>query len=258
MTSPDRFAGEGPDADEGATNIVCISTDVDASASLQELVSALLPGARVEAADTSIVRGTPTAAVAVLAVGTMYSMASSLVHELRARGFDGAILIVAESAAPLASEGLSRFGVDAVLRYDELPVALPQSIARALARAPGSPGSSQRQALLAALRRTQGLLSAGMIASTLQHRLNNPLAALLAEAQLLELEGLEPEHASSVRRIVELCRRVIEVTRSIDGVNGASFMTGGDSGSTGGTTGGSTGGTTGGGGGAPPGLLPAP
>jgi hypothetical protein len=48
--------------------------------------------------------------------------------------------------------------------------------------------------------------------------LNNPLAALLAEAQLLELEPLAPDHATSVRRIIELCRRVIEETKSIEGL----------------------------------------
>lgn len=203
--------------------IVCISTDVDASASLQDLLTALLPGARVEAADTSIVRGAPVADAVVLAVGAMYSMAHSLVHEIRARGFDGAIIVVAESVVPLKSAELSRFGVEAVLAYDELADRLPAEIVQSIARTqrvPGSgPDSPQRVALLAAVRRTQGLLSAGMIAATLQHRLNNPLAALLAEAQLLELEPLEPEHASSVRRIVELCRRVIEVSRAIDGIS---------------------------------------
>ena len=52
----------------------------------------------------------------------------------------------------------------------------------------------------------------------LQHRLNNPLAALLAEAQLLGMESLPADHATAVRRIVELCRRVIEETKSIEGL----------------------------------------
>ena len=229
MTRPDRPEHRGTGKDAPVARIVCISTDVDASASLQDLVSAMLPGARVEAADTSIVRGAPTADAVVLAVGTMYSMAHSLVYEMRARGFDGAIIVVAESSVPLASAGLSRFGVGAVLAYEELLERLPAAIVQAIertSRAPGSPGSPQREALLAVLRRTQGMLSAGMIAATLQHRLNNPLAALLAEAQLLELESLDPEHASSVRRIVELCRRVIEVSRAIDGISGISGTTG--------------------------------
>lgn len=45
------------------------------------------------------------------------------------------------------------------------------------------------------------------------HTLNNPLAALLAELQLLEMEELAPEHRESVERCIDLCRRVIAVVR---------------------------------------------
>lgn len=47
----------------------------------------------------------------------------------------------------------------------------------------------------------------------LAHTLNNPLAALLAELQLLELEDLRPEHREGVERAIELCRRVIRIVR---------------------------------------------
>ena len=50
-----------------------------------------------------------------------------------------------------------------------------------------------------------------------QHEMNNPLAALLAESQLLELdETLNEEQRDSVRRIVELARRVIASSRKLD------------------------------------------
>ena len=61
-------------------------------------------------------------------------------------------------------------------------------------------------------------MAAGELAMRLQHSLNNPLAALLAEAQLLELEPLPPDHRQSVERIIELCRRVVNVVRGLDGV----------------------------------------
>jgi nitrogen-specific signal transduction histidine kinase len=64
-------------------------------------------------------------------------------------------------------------------------------------------------------------VAAGELALRLQHSLNNPLAALLAEAQLLELEQLTPDHRGSVERIIELSRRVIEVVRGLDGVGRA-------------------------------------
>jgi len=50
-----------------------------------------------------------------------------------------------------------------------------------------------------------------------QHKLNNPLAALLAEAQLLGMdESLSREHRESIGRIIGLVRRVIGVVRSLD------------------------------------------
>jgi nitrogen-specific signal transduction histidine kinase len=48
---------------------------------------------------------------------------------------------------------------------------------------------------------------------SLQHSLNNPLAGLLAELQLLEMEELLPEHREAVERSIELCRRVIHIVR---------------------------------------------
>jgi signal transduction histidine kinase len=52
-----------------------------------------------------------------------------------------------------------------------------------------------------------------------QHALNDALTALLAEAQLLELE-LEPlpdEHRRAAGRIVELARRAAKVARQLGG-----------------------------------------
>lgn len=47
----------------------------------------------------------------------------------------------------------------------------------------------------------------------LQHSLNNPLAALLAELQLLELEDLPPAHREAVERAIGLVRRVVTLVR---------------------------------------------
>jgi hypothetical protein len=47
--------------------------------------------------------------------------------------------------------------------------------------------------------------------------MNNPLAALLAESQLLELDPmLNAEQRDSVKRIVDLARRVIASSRKLD------------------------------------------
>jgi signal transduction histidine kinase len=54
-----------------------------------------------------------------------------------------------------------------------------------------------------------------------QHQLNNPLAALLAEAQLLGLEpALGVEHRAAAARITELTRRVITMVRDLDAIAG--------------------------------------
>ena len=69
------------------------------------------------------------------------------------------------------------------------------------------------------IRRTQRLLAAGEIALGLQHAMNNPLTAVLAEAQLLEMEPLPPETATAVRRIIESTRRLVALVRKLDAVS---------------------------------------
>lgn len=55
------------------------------------------------------------------------------------------------------------------------------------------------------------------ITAVVQHSLNNPLAALLAEAQLLGNETtLGPEHEAAVARMTELVRRLITLVRGLD------------------------------------------
>ena len=59
-------------------------------------------------------------------------------------------------------------------------------------------------------------LALGARAQMIQHSINNPLAALLAEAQLLEMEPLAEEHRVAATRIVDLARRVVAVVRRLD------------------------------------------
>ena len=47
----------------------------------------------------------------------------------------------------------------------------------------------------------------------LLHTLNNPLAGLLAELQLLEMDDLSKEQRAGVERCIALCRRVVQVAR---------------------------------------------
>jgi signal transduction histidine kinase len=50
-----------------------------------------------------------------------------------------------------------------------------------------------------------------------QHQLSNPLAAILAELQLLQMEStLATEHRAAVDRVTQLVRRVISLVRDLD------------------------------------------
>ena len=60
------------------------------------------------------------------------------------------------------------------------------------------------------------LAAAGEAALDLRHAINNPLAALLAEAQLLALEPLAPDHRAAVDRMIDLCRRIVALVRELD------------------------------------------
>lgn len=223
LQTPPGVAAIG--APEGATDdpalsahLVCISTDVNASAALQAVVQAILPEARVEAADTSIVRGAPDADCVILAVGRLYATGVALARELRACGYKRALVVVVESPAAAPRDDLARLGVDAVLAESTLALQLPGALRDLFDRAARRTGSRSGAAIAASLQRLHATLALGEVARGLQHRLNNPLAALLAEAQLLELEPLSPDHLAAVRRLVELCRRVIDESRTIEGI----------------------------------------
>ncbi|MEP7383785.1 MAG: hypothetical protein ABI910_19015 [Gemmatimonadota bacterium] len=217
-----RSVGHSVDPiDEGPPRLVCISTDVYASAALQATVSTILPDARVEAADTSIVRDVPDADCVIVGVGGLYSAGVSLVRELRARGFGRPIILVVETPTSADERELALLGVTWILAEETVALQLPEALLALLDEELFLTGSADADAITGSLRRLQATIAAGEMARGLQHKLNNPLAALLAEAQLLELESLPSEHLTSVRRMVELCRRVIDVSRSIEGMGGS-------------------------------------
>jgi nitrogen-specific signal transduction histidine kinase len=90
----------------------------------------------------------------------------------------------------------------------------------AVARAAARTGDPRINAFWQAVDETRQLVAAGRIARRVKHDINNPLAALLAEAQLLELEELGDEAREAVTRIVELTHRVIDQARQLDGPGG--------------------------------------
>jgi hypothetical protein len=64
---------------------------------------------------------------------------------------------------------------------------------------------------------TNKLMELSNAVGRVQHEMNNPRAALLAESQLLELDPtLNEEQRDSVRRIVDLARRESASSRKLD------------------------------------------
>lgn len=198
--------------------IVCLSTDSDATDVLLDTIHAILPDANVESADLTLLRDPPRAECVVVAVGALSAGSESIVRDLRARGYANAIILVADSPEMLPAAALTLLGVQRTIATVNMALVLPSALTKVLDAQDAVNASETGRRTLASLRRLQAVVASGQIAARLQHRLNNPLAALLAEAQLLELEPLSPDHATSVRRIIELCRRVIEETKSIEGL----------------------------------------
>ena len=174
----------------------------------------VLPQATVTTSDSSsILEGAlPEADVALIDSGAVTQKPSAdALHVLRARGFDGPIVIVAaspdESTVRAAIQSLGAVSVSRAI-IDNDPTELGTAVIQAVDAEPG--------AALAQLAHARRVFAAGQIALSLQHGINNPLAALLAEAQLLQLEQLTTEQRAAVDRIVELCRRVVVLVRRLD------------------------------------------
>lgn len=163
--------------------------------------------------------GAPTAAVVIVEPAPDGAPALDTLREIRAGGFRGGLVLLAApgrrgQTAPERRDDLALRQFGAALC--ELSGGFGDRLADAVTAVMRTAGAGAHATVRAELRRTRQQMAAGDVALRLQHSLNNPLAALLAEAQLLELEPLAPEHMAAARRIVELCRRMVAVTRELD------------------------------------------
>jgi signal transduction histidine kinase len=183
---------------------------------LPETAATLLHGAIVTVSDTAVERGIPEADCVVIDTRIHGVSGIEVLQGLRARGYPGGAVLLVEDSGALASAAL-RYGATQIVER----AALVHDLAPAVVRAVREAGPEEVGAeAMRELRRAQRLMAAGEVALGLQHALNNPLAALLAEAQLLEMEPLDIEQLGAVRRIVAQCRRVIAVTKRLEGIDG--------------------------------------
>ena len=122
---------------------------------------------------------------------------------------------VAEPRAAFARELIARLlpsadadkVVRALLAERDAPVGVPAEPAHY---------NSDEEVAVRELERVRGQFALGEIARTLQHAFNNPLTALLAEAQLLEGEAMTDEHRAALARMLDLIRRLVTVSRRLE------------------------------------------
>lgn len=196
--------------------ITCLGATAAGGAALAGAVSSIVPAASVEVVDFRATDGAPEADLFVIDATWDGDLAIEQLRILRARGAPAPAIVVGNATLAVpASLGEARLADPAQLAT-ALPNAL-EAVARARDAAAREPGVA---GLAAAVAEVRQLIAAGQIARRVKHDLNNPLAALLAEAQLLELEDLDDEAREAVARIVELARRVIDEARRLDGPRG--------------------------------------
>jgi signal transduction histidine kinase len=201
--------------------LACMTASSATAALVEETVAALIPGCVVTCVDSSVERSVPTADCIVVDASVGGESGLTVLRNLRARGYCGATVLLVESRDAADERSAAQIGAVRFVLKCDLVGQLPSAIVDALRLNSGGTESARLGAALCALREAQQLIAAGELALRLQHSLNNPLAALLAEAQLLELEELPAEHRLSVERIVEMCRRTVEIVRQLDGVGTA-------------------------------------
>ena len=185
--------------------VLVAGTDQDFSNALAAILAAQLSMAATDVIDPRRLRAKPEAMALVVDARDDASGARTLARTVRAMGFGGALVLVGAPVDELADAemGAATVAVDRIA--SDLVDRIGEQMTLALA-----PFADQ-------VIRARRLVAAGEIALRLQHALNNPLAGLLAESQLMLMDPQTPDQQASLERIVGLCRRMIEMTRTLDG-----------------------------------------
>jgi signal transduction histidine kinase len=207
-------------SDQKITSILLIEEEVADDANRSGLVRAqlalILPKAKLVVARPSTITESefPRADAALIEAGASPRATIDLLRLLRARGFGGPIVVIRSSPddAPLES-AMASLGVAGVARsrVEHSPAELAATLASTVAA---------DAHVMTELRQARRIFAAGQAVLSLQHGINNPLAALMAEAQLLQMEQLSGEQRGSVDRMVELCRRIVVLVRQLDALSG--------------------------------------
>ena len=189
----------------------CVGGDAPTCALVRELVGTALPTATVwmEGPEMLVIDGAAVGECIVFAGAVGEESPVDVARRLRSAGLTATLVGVVARREPVLEAQARALGVRLVER-EAMARELPMAVADA-ASLSGAPSPA-----LLELRRMQQLVAAGELAARVQHALNNPLTALMAEAQLLEMEPLDDEHRQAVSRMIELCRRLIGIVRQLD------------------------------------------
>jgi signal transduction histidine kinase len=150
--------------------------------------------------------------------GSEPEAARTTIEHYRACGGEGAIVLVVDDPAAIDDAWVAHVGISRVLALHTLHATLLPALHGIFATLP--PTASPARDLTRYLGQCHALLAAGLAVTRLPHRLNNPLAALLAEAELLRLEPLSTDQRESVDRILEISHRLIAEVRQLEGMTG--------------------------------------
>ena len=188
-----------------ALRLLVATADAPFASAFREVFAAQLPDATTEILDVATMRTRPIADGVMIDGRADSAGGIAFAARMRAMGFAGAIVVVADDAhAPaLAAAG-------AAVRPSELANRLVATLAYQL--------EQSESAYAPEVMRARRLIAAGEIALGFQHSLNNPLAGILAEAQLMQLDPVTAEQNEALERIVILCRRIVEMGRTLDGM----------------------------------------
>lgn len=189
--------------------LIVVGTDAPFSAAIRDILAAQLPEAATEMFDAANMKSRPIADGAVIDGRSDAARAADLASRMRAMGFAGVQVVVVPDGSTEFATAFSEAGA-AHIPSMELATRLVPALAELLESA-GSEHAGQ-------VARARRLIAAGKVAIGFQHSLNNPLAGILAEAQLMQLDPMQPEQHAAVERIIVLCRRIIELGRSLDGM----------------------------------------
>jgi signal transduction histidine kinase len=191
-----------------APRFLVIGSDAAFAAAVRKVIAVQLPDATSDTLDPQTLKTRPLADGVVIDARADGEAGATLAARMRAMGFAGALVVIDGGATPteraLAAAGAA--GVQAA----HLARRLVPSLAEQLEQR----GSEHAAEVMRARR----LVAAGEIALGFQHAVNNPLAGILAEAQLMQMDPVTKEQSEALERIVALCRRIIELGKALDGM----------------------------------------